>query len=217
MTDAYVREAPNVHVALADAVLRAGEPGERATVATLLSLVERGLATLGPSQRRVTSIFGAVDRATYQFVVDVTRWTEFDPLDQSLVSLLFTTMKRSASMGLLDLRVLLRSRESTYERGMAAWRSDVVARAVTDGWLGADGQRRTAKGEALREQIDALHEFIADFGRFEDDQPMAIELWGPYLVWAALFGEADVVLAAMRVKAVGEREDLALALDTLLH
>jgi uncharacterized membrane protein len=92
-----------------------------------------------------------------------------------------------------------------------------VARAVTDGWLGADGQRRTAKGEALREQIDALHEFIADFGRFEDDQPMAIELWGPYLVWAALFGEADVVLAAMRVKAVGEREDLALALDTLLH
>jgi hypothetical protein len=211
----YAREAPPVHPAIADAVMRGAAPGDSATIATLLNLVERGLAMLRPSTRSVTSIFGAVERDTHEFVVDVARWNEFDALDQALVSLLFTTMKRSAAMSLIDLRVLLRSRERTYARGIAAWRAQVLTRAVSDGWLDADGKHRTVEGEALLEQINALRDFIRDFGRFEDDRLMAIELWGPYLVWAALFDEADVVLAAMRLKAVAYRDDLALALETL--
>jgi len=211
----YQREIPQVHTAVADAVMRAGEPGETATTAALLDLAQHGLLTLRPCTRVVTSIFGATERDSYEFVVDSTRWKEFDPLDQELVSLLFTTMKHSAAMSLLDLRVLLRSRESTYARGIAAWRAAVVARAVADGLLEPTGRSRTAAGEELHGRCEALRDYIRDFGRLEDDRLMSLELWGPYLVWAALFGLADETVATMRPKAMGYCDDLMLAAETI--
>ena len=211
----YEREPPRVHIAVADAVMRAGEPGDNAMTATLLHLAQCGLLTLRPCERIVTSIFGSEKRDSHEFVVDTSRWQEFDPLDQELVSLLFTTMKRSAAMSLLDLRVLLRSRERTYARGIAAWRASVVARAVADGLLEPTGRGRTAAGEVVRDTCEALRAYIRDFGRLEDDELMALELWGPYLVWAALFGLADEILATMRVKAMGYHDDLMLAVETI--
>jgi hypothetical protein len=210
----YEREVPQVNIAVADAVMRRGEPGETATIATLLHLAECGLATLRPCKHVVTSIFGSTQRDSYEFVVDSARWQEFDPLDQALVSLLFTEMKHSAAMSLLDLKVLLRSRGLTYERGIAAWRAAVVVRAVADGLLEPDGRSRTAAGEELSEQCEGLRAYIHDFGRLEDDKLMGLELWGPYLVWAALFGLADEVLATMRVKAMAYHDDLMLAVET---
>jgi hypothetical protein len=212
----YLREAPQVHVAVADAVMRADGPSDSAVIATLLDLSQHGLLELRASTRRVTSIFGAVDRETSEFVVDVSRWEEFDPLDQTLVSLLFTTMKRSATMSLEDLKVLLRSRHLTYDAGIAAWRAQVIARAVTDGYLIEGGRRRTAVGEELRSSCDAFKSYIADFGRLEDDELAGLSVWGPYLVWGALFGLADRVLRTMNLEAAGERDDLALAVQTLL-
>jgi uncharacterized membrane protein len=44
---------------------------------------------------------------------------------------------------------------------------------------------------------------------------MALELWGPYLVWAALFGLAERVVATMRPKAMGYYDDLMLAAETI--
>jgi uncharacterized membrane protein len=211
----YEREIPRVHIAVADAVMRAGAPGETAMTATLLGLAQSGLATLQPCERIVTSIFGSEKRDSFEFVVDTTRWQEFDPLDQELVSLLFTEMKHSAAMSLLDLKVLLRSREVTYERGIAAWRASVVARAAADGLLEPDGRRRTAAGEELNARCEGLRDYIRDFGRLEDDKLMALELWGPYLVWAALFGLAERVVATMRPKAMGYYDDLMLAAETI--
>lgn len=216
-TPSYLREPPDVHPAVADAVMREGEPSDDAVIATLLHLAERGLLALRPSTRRVTSIFGAVDRNTHEFVVDVGRWAELDPLDQALVSLLFTTMKRSATMSLEDLKVLLRSRGATYGRGIAAWRAQVLARAVADGLLGPNGRSRTAAGEELRDRCRGLRAYIDDFGRLEDDELMQLTLRGPYLVWATLFGIAERTLETMRLEAAGERDDLALVLETLLR
>ena len=212
----YLREAPQVRPAVADAVMRAAGPSDSAVIATLLDLSQRGFLELRASKRRVTSIFGAVDRETPEFVVDVSRWQEFDPLEQSLVSLLFTTMKRSATMSLEDLKVLLRSRHMTYVAGIAAWRAQVIARAVADGYLKDAGRKRTAAGEELRFSCNAFKSYIADFGRLEDDELAGLSVWGPYLVWGALFGLADQVLRTMQLKAAGERDDLALALQTLL-
>ena len=211
---AYEREIPQVNIAVADAVMREGEPGETAPIATLLHLAECGLATLRPCKRVVTSIFGSTQRDSYEFVIDSARWQEFDPLDQALVSLLFTEMKHSAAMSLLDLKVLLRSRETTYERGIAAWRAAAVARAVADGLLEPGGRKRTAAGKVLGEQCEGLRDYIHDFGRLEDDKLMGLELWGPYLVWAALFGLADEVLQTMRIKAMAYHDDLMLAAET---
>jgi hypothetical protein len=211
----YVREVPRANVAVADAVMRKGEPGETATIATLLHLAECGLATLRPCKRVVTSIFGLTHRDSYEFVIDTARWREFDPLDQALVSLLFTEMKHSAAMSLLDLKVLLRSRELAYEHGIAAWRVSVVAHAVADGLLEPDGRNRAAAGEELNETCEGLRAYIHDFGRLEDDDLMGLELWGPYLVWAALFGLADEVLTTMRVKAMAYHDDLMLAAETI--
>jgi uncharacterized membrane protein len=211
----YEREIPRVNIAVADAVMRAGAPGETAMTATPLGLAQSGLATLQPCERIVTSIFGSEKRDSFEFVVDTTRWREFDPLDQQLVSLLFTEMKHSAAMSLLDLKVLLRSREVTYARGIAAWRASVVARAVADGLLEPMGRSRTAAGEELNERCEGLRDYIRDFGRLEDDKLMALELWGPYLVWAALFGLAERVVATMRPKAMGYYDDLMLAAETI--
>lgn len=212
----YLREAPQVHIAVADAVMRADEPSDSAMIATLLDLSQHGFLELRASTRRITSIFGAVDRETPEFVVDVSRWAEFDPLDQTLVSLLFTTMKRSATMSLEDLKVLLRSRHITYGAGIAAWRAQVIARAVADGYLEEGGHKRTPAGEELRSSCNAFKSYIADFGKLEDDELAGLSVWGPYLVWGALFGLADQVLRTMQLRAAGERDDLALALQTLL-
>lgn len=215
-TGGYLRDAPQVHPAIADVVLRTGKPSDDAVIATLLHLVDQGFLELRASSRRVTSIFGAVDRDTMEFVVNVPRWEEFDPLDQALVSLLFTTMKRSATMSLEDLKVLLQTKNVTYGMGITAWHTQVIDRAVADGLLEIGGHERTADGEDLRRRCEALRDYIADFGHLEDDDVEGLALWGQYLVWAALFGLADRALKTMRLKAAGDRDNLALVLETLL-
>jgi uncharacterized membrane protein len=77
------------------------------------------------------------------------------------------------------------------------------------------GRSRTAAGEELNERCEGLRDYIRDFGRLEDDKLMALELWGPYLVWAALFGLAERVVATMRPKAMGYYDDLMLAAETI--
>ncbi len=213
----YLREVPDALPAVADAVIRKGKISESALIATLLDLAEKQLLTLRPTTRRITSITGFVDRETHEFIVDTTRWDEFDPIEQFLVALLFTTMARSATMSLEDLKVLLRSKKRTYQQGIASWHAEIVARAITDGLLESDGHRRTSAGDELHDDCEAFRAYLDDFGRLEDDPLMHLELWGPYLVWASLFGEARATLATMRLSAVNAGGDMALAIETLAH
>lgn len=212
----YIREPPAVHPAVAGAVMRGAAVTDAEVIATLLYLSQTGVLTMRTSTRHVTGIFGAVERDTHEFVVNAARWAGATRADQELVHLLFTRMMHSGALSLEDLKVLIRSKESTYRQGLAEWQRWVVGQAIHEGYLKPpNGAKRTEAGDALVAQCEAFRAYIHDFGRLEDDTLMQIELWGPYLVWASLFGLATRVTRTMRLKGAGYADDLLLAAEGL--
>jgi len=66
-----------------------------------------------------------------------------------------------------------------------------VARAV---------KRRSQEAAELHAQYAALERYLKDFGRLDEKPPDAVVLWEQFLVYAVVFGIADRVVKAMRVK-----------------
>lgn len=61
-------------------------------------------------------------------------------------------------------------------------------------------KKRTKEGALLYKKWIALKHFLEDFGRFDEKELPEIVLWERYLVYATVFGIADKVEKAMRVK-----------------
>jgi hypothetical protein len=212
----YLREIPaEIRPAVAEAVLRRGAPTDRAIIATLVDFAARQIAPVRTAARRITTIAGPIEEQTLEFVLDVARWNELDTAEQSLASLLFTTLARSAVLGVLDLKTAMRSDRTEYRLGIERWRVAVAAEAVQQGLLVPGRRKRTERGEALAETLSALERYIDDFGALEDDPVQATVLWGRYLAFAALFGHAERVLAELGLKIPGDLHDTALALKAL--
>ncbi|MCX8006971.1 MAG: DUF2207 domain-containing protein [Coriobacteriia bacterium] len=212
----YLREIPDdLGPAIAAAVRGRGRIGDEAIIATLVDWAARGIATVRTAPRHVTTIAGPIEEQTLEFVLDVDRWAELDRTEQALGNLLFTQLARSAALGLLDLKTAMRRGKADYLRGRDIWRATVVDEAVRRGLLQPGGKRRTEAGDALAETLDALERYLADFGAFEDDPVAAHVLWGRYLAFAALFGEAERVLDELGLDIPGDLHDTALALRAL--
>lgn len=61
-------------------------------------------------------------------------------------------------------------------------------------------KKRTKEGALLYEQWMALKRFLEDFGRLNEKELPEIVLWERYLVYATVFGIADKVQQAMKIK-----------------
>lgn len=215
-TLAYLREIPDdLRPATADAVLRRGRVSDDAVVATLVDWTARGIVQVRTGSRHITTIAGPIEETTLEFVLDVARWSELDRPEQSLASLLFTELARSAILGLLELKAAMRGTRVEYRRGIDVWRATVVDDAIERGLLMPGGKKRTPAGERLAEAVEALRRYIADFGTFEDDPVESHVLWGRYLAFAALFGNAERVLDELGMRVPGDSYDLALAIRAL--
>ena len=61
-------------------------------------------------------------------------------------------------------------------------------------------KRRSQAAAELHAQYAALRHYLKDFGRMDEKPPDAVVLWEHFLVYAVVFGIADEVVKAMRVK-----------------
>lgn len=67
----------------------------------------------------------------------------------------------------------------------------VLARAI---------KRRSQEAAELHAQYAALRHYLKDFGRMDEKPPDAVVLWEHFLVYAVVFGIADEVVKAMKIK-----------------
>jgi uncharacterized membrane protein len=61
-------------------------------------------------------------------------------------------------------------------------------------------KRRSNEAAELHAQYAALERYLKDFGRMQEKPPDAVVLWERFLVYAVVFGIADEVVKAMRVR-----------------
>jgi hypothetical protein len=193
MTDAprYLREPPDEHPAVVGYLERPGRLGEEVVQASLLLLVASGALEQRRSIRRVTTIARAHDIVVTELRPVPERWDGLDSLDKELVSFLWDTLGGAGALSLADLQAAVRRRPGRFAAGLQHWQSSVAARAEQLGL--AEGDRRTGLGTAARERHHAFRRYLHDFGTLEDEPPVAVELWGPYLAYAVLFGLGDRV------------------------
>lgn len=193
MTDAprYLREPPDEHPAVVALLERPGHLGEEVVQASLLLLVARGALDQRQSVRRVTTIARAHDIEVTELRPVPERWDGLDMLDKELISLLWDALGGAGALSLADLQAAVRRRPDRFAAALRRWESSIAARAAQLGLL--EGGSRTELGNAAREQHHAFRRYLHDFGTLEDEPPVAVELWGPYLAYAVLFGLGDRV------------------------
>lgn len=193
MTDAprYLREVPALHPAVVGLLEHGRDVGEPEIQASLLLLVATGGLQQRASVRRVTTIASAHDIAVTELRPVAECWETLDVLDRELISMLWETLGGAGALSLADLQAAVRSRPATFKAGLARWQRSVAARAEQLG-LTRSG-KLTDAGEAERDRLRAFERFLHDFGTLEDEPPIAVELWGPYLAFAVVFGLGDRV------------------------
>lgn len=193
MTDGprYLREPPALHPAVVGCLEHHGDVGQAEIQASLLLLVAGGGLEQRASARRVTTIARAHDLEVTELRPVAERWDALDILDKELVSFLWETLGGAGALSLADLQAAARSRPDTFRAGLSRWQQNVTARAEQLGLM-RDG-KLTDAGKAERERLRAFERFLHDFGTLEDEPPIAVELWGPYLAYAVVFGLGDRV------------------------
>jgi len=61
-------------------------------------------------------------------------------------------------------------------------------------------RRRSTEAAELHAQLAALRRYLKDFGRLQEKPPEAVVLWEQFLVYATMFGIADEVVEALKVR-----------------
>ncbi len=74
--------------------------------------------------------------------------------------------------------------------------------------------KKTKTGMLEYKKWMAFKKFLLDFGRFDEKELPEISLWGKYLVYATIFGIADKVEKAMKIK-IEAMDDVTVINDTL--
>lgn len=69
--------------------------------------------------------------------------------------------------------------------------------------------RRTREGALESARWEAFRRYLKDFSRLEEAPAISLELWDRYLVYAVALGVAEEVLAAARMKAPPELEEVS--------
>ncbi len=193
MTDAprYLREPPDEHPAVVAYLEKPGGLGEETVQASLLLLVATGALEQRRSTRRVTTIARAHDIEVTELRPVTERWDALDVLDKELISLLWGTLGGAGALSLADLQAAVRRRPDSFAAALQHWHASVAARAAQLGLV--EGGKRTELGNAARERHRAFRRYLKEFGTLEDEPPVAVALWGPYLAYAVLFGLGDRV------------------------
>lgn len=193
MTDVpkYLREPPVLRPAIVGCLERRGGVTEAEVLATVMLLIAEGALEPRDSKRRVTTIAAAHDIDVTELRPALDKWDSLDSLDKELVTFLFGALGGAGVLSLPDLQAAARHRPAAFKAGLQHWKSLVVARAEDLGLLRSGS--RTIAGKAAHEQHEAFKRYLHDFGTLEDEPPIAVELWGPYLAFAVLFSLGDRV------------------------
>ena len=191
----YLREPPDVRPAIVGCLEHKGAIGDAEVQASLLLLVAEGALEQRESTRRVTTIAGAHDVPTVELRHAPDRWDSLDIVDRELLAFLFDAIGGAGALSLADVQATVHHRPDAFAAGMQRWRLAVVAHAEELGLM--RGGRLTDAGKAARDRHDAFRRYLHDFGTLEDEPPVAVALWGPYLAYAVLFGLGDRVARAL--------------------
>jgi hypothetical protein len=195
----YLREPPALHPAVVGCLGRRGAVTGAEVIASLLLLIADGDLEPRRSVRRVTTIASAHDTDVTEVRPVATHWNSLDPLDQELLSFLFGLLGGSGTLTLTDLQAVAHHRPTQFKAGLRQWERSVVARTEELGLMQRGS--RTLAGKAAHGRHEAFRRYLRDFGTLEDEPPIAVELWGPYLAYAVLFDLGDRVARELDLNA----------------
>lgn len=205
----YIREPPQLHPAVVGCLERRGSITGAEATASVLLLVANGALEARDSARRVTTIASAHDVRVTEVRPVAARWADLDVLDRELLSFLFGAIGGSAALSLADLQAVVHHRPAPFKTGMLQWERSVVERTEQLGLMHRGS--RTLAGKAAREQHRAFKRYLHDFGTLQDEPPVAVELWGPYLAYAVLFDLGDRVARELQLDSPSAAADPNLA------
>ncbi len=205
----YLREPPAVHPAIIGCLERRGEVTQAEAIGSMLLLVANGALEQRMSTRRITTIARAHDVTVTELVPVADRWDRLDIIDQELVWFLFGMKGGAGALALVDLQAAARSRPRAFRQGLQNWQARVLERAGQLG-LWSDG-RPTDAGDATRRDTAAFRRYLHDFGTLDDEPPLAVELWGPYLAYAVVLDLGDRVARELGLDAPSVAADPNLA------
>lgn len=197
----YIREPPDLHPAVVGCLARRGAVTGAEVMASVLLLVANGALETRQSERRVTTIASAHDITVTEVRPVQDRWDALDILDKELLSFLFGVLGGAGALSLADLQAAARRRPTAFDAGLQRWKGLVVARAEELGLM--RGGFRTETGKAVCRNSKAFERYLHDFGTLEDEPPVAVELWGPYLAYAVLFDLGDRVARELELDSPG--------------
>ena len=205
----YLREPPDLHPAVVGCLERRGAVTSAEVMASVLLLIASGALEPRQSSRRVTTIASAHDLTVTEVRPVPERWNALDALDKELISFLFGVLGGSGALSLADLQAAARSRPAAFKAGLERWKALVVERTQELGLM--RGGSRTDAGTAAQKRHQAFRRYLDDFGTLEDEPPIAVELWGPYLAYAVLFDLGDRVARELGLESPSVAADPNLA------
>ncbi len=137
----YFREPPSdLHPALVGYLWTMGTVEDTAISASLMNLADRGVLRMEPTVVKKPGLFGAKDENTFLLTLDTSKWATLDPLDQNLLSFLFTTIAGDDTLTISEMQEKAKSRAQEFQDGIKAFKVAVVEEADRQGLIEEGGQ-----------------------------------------------------------------------------
>ncbi len=132
----YFREPPaDLHPALVGYLWKMGDIDNAAISASLMNLADRGIIRMEPTIFEKPGFFGAKIENTFLLTLDTSKWNSLDPLDQNLLSFLFTTIAGDNTLTIAEMQEQAKERAKEFQDGVNAFKAAVAEEADRQGFV----------------------------------------------------------------------------------
>jgi uncharacterized membrane protein len=137
----YFREVPEqLHPALVSHLMSMGTVQDEAISASLMDLADRGVVRMEPTTVESAGLFGTKSEPTYLMTLDTSKWATLPPLDQQLLTLLFTTIAGDSTLTVAEMKDWAKANAQEFQDGLNEFKAAVAAEADARGFLEKSGK-----------------------------------------------------------------------------
>jgi uncharacterized membrane protein len=137
----YFREVPEqLHPALVSHLMSMGKVQDQAISASIMDLSDRGVIRMEPTTLEAAGFFGTKTEQTYLMTLDTSKWGSLSPLDQNLLTLLFTTIAGDSTLTIAEMKDWAKANAQEFQTGLNDFKAAVAVEAEGRGFLEKSGR-----------------------------------------------------------------------------
>jgi hypothetical protein len=138
----YFREVPEqMHPSLVSHLMSMGTVADVSISASLMDLADRGVIRMEPTTLETSGFFGTKSEKTYLMTLDTSTWDTLPPLDQNLLSFLFTTVAGDNTLTVSEMKEWAKENAQEFRDGINEFKAAVTSEAEEP----AGSSRRAAR------------------------------------------------------------------------